>query len=429
MDAVRKLDNKQMMMLASSSLIVANMLSLPSTLAKASAQDTLFVFAFATLYALAVAFLLYRLAAAVPGKNIFDISYELCGRGVGGLLNFLLTAYLLYDLARLIRLYADYFNSSILLRTPKEFIAVIFVSLLVYYGRGTIEHVARTNELFFPLFVLLNILQPIFIINEINLNFLQPALAEGWKHPVLGGIVSFGAFDDLIVFGAFLNSIRQAKGFYFSMKLAVALSAVTLTIWIFLFLTVISPMTAGKVNYIGWVLVQQVHVTDFLDRVDLLLISIWMPISLIKMITLYFAVLHGIASFTKTKSYREYNSMLGLLVVILSMVSFRNVIDAIEFSDFGILPLSIAVQFIVFAVLFAALRRKQATMPICRNDRASGTGRSWLAMAGCMGSIAFGLMFSHYRGMYGNISIVAYLSLMGLYMVFVYREYRSINGI
>jgi len=428
-DAQRKLDNKQLMMLASSSLIVANMLSLPSTLAKSSAQDTLFVFAFATLYALAVAFLLYRLASAVPGKNIFGISKELCGRGIGGLLNFMLTAYLMYDLARLVRLYVDYFNSSILLRTPKEFIAVIFVSLLVYLGRGTIEHVARTNELFFPLFVVLNILQPVFIINEINFHFLQPALAEGWKHPVIGGILSLGAFDDLIVFGAFLNSVRQAKGFYFSMKLAVALSAVTLTIWVFLFLTVISPMTAGKVNYIGWVLVQQVHVTDFLDRVDLILISIWMPISLIKMATLYFAVLQGIASFTKLGSHREYNSMTGLLIVILSMVSYRNVIDAIEFSDFGLMPLSIALQFIVFTVLFAALRRKKAAVPDCRDSRASKTGLSWLAMAGCMGFIAFGIMFSHYRGMFGNISIIAYLTLMGLYMVFVYREYRSINGI
>ena len=60
-------------------------------------------------------------------------------------------------------------------------------------------------------------------------------------------------------------------------------------------------------------MVQQVHITDFLDRVDLFIMSLWLPNVFIKYILLYLSILVGLASFTKSKSYKEFNGLLALL--------------------------------------------------------------------------------------------------------------------
>ncbi|WP_409346540.1 endospore germination permease [Paenibacillus sp. MBLB4367] len=428
MSQKRYIGNLQVAGMACSVLSVANMLSLPMALTQLSLQDSLYTFFFAALYCIGIAFLLYKLAERVPGKNMFEIAKHLCGNWLGSILNLLLIGYLLYDLVGLLRIFADYFNSSILLRTPLEFIILITVAVLVYFGSGSIEDLVRTNDLFIPIFIIFFLLDPLLFLNEIDLTQLQPSLSGSWISPYQSGLLGMGAFGDIIVIGSFLNNVKSPRSFYISVRGGIMLSALALTIWIFLVITVVSPITASRIIYIGWILVQQIHITDFLDRVDLVLISSWLPLLLIKMLILYLSILTGLATFTKDNSYKRLNMMTGLMIILLTTVSFKNVMEVVTFSNYGILPITFTVEILFFGALFGALwlRRREKT-ELHREDKSRAGRGMWIALAGCFAAIVFGNFFGHLRGFYGAISVIAYILFMILSVILALNEYSRIK--
>lgn len=424
----RYIGNLQLTGMVCTVLAVANMISLPMSLTELSLQDSLYSFFFACLYCIGIAFLLYKLAEKVPGKNIFEISKHLCGKWAGGLLNGLLILYLLYDLAGLLRLHADFFNSSILLRTPVEFILLVTVMLLAYFGAGSIEDLVRTNDMFVPLYLLLFfILAPLLFLNEIDLTQLQPSLAGGWSKPYESGILGMGAFGDIILLGAFMNNVKDPRALYVSLRSGIILSAGIMTMWTVLIITVISPTTASRIIYIGWILVQQIHITDFLDRVDLVVFSTWLPLFLVKMMILYLSILTGLATYTKDNSYKQLNMMTGLFLILLSTVCFKNVMEVVTFNNYGIFPFTFAVQVIYFSVLFAVLWLRRRGKHELRESNTPIGHTLWLGLAGCFAAIVFGNFFGHFRGFYGIVSVGCYILFLFLTVIFALNELRRVQ--
>src|SRR5690606_33170350 len=129
----------------------------------------------------------YALARKMPGHNLFEISRIVCGKWIGGLLNAWLIIYFFIVLVVDMRLYSDYINSAILLRTPAAFILLITVILLMYFGNESIVAVARSAALFFSIFVVLYFFTPFAFLNEIQITNFLPSLTAGSSYPLMGG--------------------------------------------------------------------------------------------------------------------------------------------------------------------------------------------------------------------------------------------------
>jgi spore germination protein (amino acid permease) len=399
------------------------MLSLPMALTEVSHQDAWLSFFLPIPYGIFIALLFSILMRKVPEKNIFEISKYACGKWVGGFLNLLLVIYLFYDLVMNLRIYADFFHSSILQRTPVDFIILITVILLIFFGRGTIEELARTAGLFFPIFFILYMFLPIFLLNEIDLTQLQPALASGAEFPMKGGLLGMGAFGDILTLGAFLNNVKSPRGMYISIKCGVIVSCFLLTLWTFLVVSTLGQQTASNIMYIGWILVQQVHITEFLDRIDLFLVSLWLPNLIIKYMVLYLAILTGLASFTKSKSSKEFNLMTGGLATLVTLVSFKNVGEVINFNNYGMMPFSFLIQILLFGSIFTCLLfRKKERMQLL--EKWPYGKLIWIMLIGCVLSLSITDVMGHSRGIYGLYSICLYSVFYLLAVFFVVREFK-----
>lgn len=420
-----KVTTLQMALLVGSLLIASNMNTMPTALTQASEQDAWYAYLFAIPYGIGMAYLMWRLARYSPGKNMYEIMQQCCGKWFGGLINGVLIAYLSIDLISQLRIYSDFFSSSILLRTPQIYILLMSMLLLVYYAAGSMEHLFRTNVVFIILFLALYTFTPIFLLNELELNKMEPSLSSGIFEPLKGGVLAIGSFTDLIIFGAFLHHVRKPRDIYIAMKMGVIYSAAMLTIWLFCVVSVITPILASRMLYIGWILVQQIHITDFLDRIDLFLISLYTPILLIKFAALYIAILTGIASYTKQKKFDFINLPMGIVFTILAAITFDNTDEVSLFYAYGILPISVGVQILFLAVLFIGMGiHKKKSMPPDIGVSRYSVGE-WLMVAGGFAAILGGTMVGNLRGYYGTICASLFICFLLLCVYFSIREYTS----
>ncbi|SFE02146.1 spore germination protein (amino acid permease) [Paenibacillus catalpae] len=420
-----KVSALQMALLVGSLLIASNMNTMPTAITMAAEQDAWYAYLFPIPYGIGMAYLMWRLARFSPGKNMYEIMQHACGKWLGGLLNGILIVYLSMDLISQLRIYSDFFSSSILLRTPQIYILLMTMLLLVYYAGGSMEHLFRTNVVFVSLFLALYMLTPMFLLNEIDMNKLKPSLSSGIFQPLKGGILAFGSFTDLIIFGAFLHHVRRPRDIYIAMKMGVIYSAFMLTIWLFCVVSVISPILSSRMLYIGWILVQQIHITDFLDRIDLFLISMFVPVLLIKYAALYIAVLTGIASYTKQKKFDFINLPMGIVITILSAITFDNTDEVSVFYAFGLLPISVGVQILFLAGLFIGLGvRKKKSIP--SDMKASGYSIGvWLTLAGGIATIISGALVGNQRGYYGSICASLFVIFLVLCVFLSIKEYTT----
>ncbi|MCM3630755.1 spore germination protein [Paenibacillus glycanilyticus] len=420
-----KVSTLQMALLVGSLLIASNMNTMPTAITMAAEQDAWYAYLFPIPYGIGMAYLMWRLARFSPGKNMYEIMQHSCGKWFGGLLNGILIAYLSLDLISQLRIYSDFFSSSILLRTPQIYILLMTMLLLVYYAGGSMEHLFRTNVVFIALYLSLYMFTPIFLLNEIDMNKIKPSLSSGIFEPLKGGVLALGSFTDLIIFGAFLHHVRRPRDVYIAMKMGVIYSAFMLTVWLFCVVSVISPILSSRMLYIGWILVQQIHITDFLDRIDLFLISLFVPVLLIKFAALYIAILTGIASYTKQKKFDFINLPIGIVFTILAAITFDNTDEVSLFYAFGILPISVGVQILFLAGLFIGLGvRKKKSMPSDMKINGYSIG-IWLTLAGGMASIISGVMVGNQRGYYGTICASLFVCFLILCVYLSIREYTA----
>jgi spore germination protein (amino acid permease) len=415
--------NFQMIVMVCSIISFSNMLSIPMELTKVSHQDAWISYFLSIPYGFFIALLLFVLMRRMPGKNLYEISTFVCGKWIGGFLNVLLILYLFYDLVVNLRLYSDYMNSSILLRTPVEYILLLTVSILFFFGNGSIVYVARSAVVFFSIFLFVYLFQPLMMLNEIDVKLLLPALSRGISLPFRGGVLGMGSFGDIIALGAFLNYMKSPRGLYVSIKCGVAISVLMLTIWTLLIITTLGHTAASRIIYIGWILVQIIHITSFLDRVDLFIISLWLPNIIIKYCILYLAILTGIASFTRTKNYKPFNLLTCGLVILTAIVLFSNVGEVIKLYNYGMIPVSILVQVLFFGIVFIALLFKK-TKPI--RDQWMFGRSVWIALLGCGISIGISGVLGNYRGIYGQYCATFYFLCLLAVVFLSVREFNKL---
>ncbi|MEX2462118.1 MAG: endospore germination permease [Paenibacillaceae bacterium] len=427
MDKKIFISNYEFMILVCTIISVSNQLSLPMALASVSQQDAWITFFFPLVYSIIVVFLLFRLMRQFPGENLFEISKSICGKWVGGVLNLLLIGYLFYDLVINLRIHADFFNSTMLIRTPIEFILLLTIGLIIFFARGSIEVLARASSLFFPIFFILGLITPFILLNEIDLTEIQPILTKGSSSLIKGGVLGIGGFGDIIALGAFLNNMKNPRGLYVSCKSGIIVSSFILTVWTFLVISVFGATSSSRIIYLGWVLVKQIHITDFLDRVDLVIFSFWLPNLIIKYSILYLAILIGLASFTKSKNYKPINVLTGILVTLVALVAFKNVDEVVWANNYAMAPLTFCIHIIFFCTIFAVLLfRKMRSV----SDQAQQKDSKliWVGLFGCAAAIGASDFLGHSFGIYGIVCGTLYSFFLFISVIFSLMEFRNLDN-
>ncbi|MFS0552963.1 GerAB/ArcD/ProY family transporter [Brevibacillus sp. 179-C9.3 HS] len=428
-------NHRQIAWLVGSVLMTGMMISFLKSVVQVAKMDAWFSQILPIFFAILIAYVFSGLVEAYPGKNIFEILFIIGGKWIGGAVNLLILFYIWIILAIDIKGVADFLHISLLPTTPLEIILLVFVLLMMYYGKTSLEVAARVNEFYFPLYFIMCISLYFLLINEYNVERLEPILTSSLDRIVVSNFMPLGVYGDIFLIGAFLHAIVEPRLFYAAMKHGVIIVGFGTTILLLILLGVMGFIIAGRLNFPIYILVQQIHVTDFLDRVEMILFSIWFPAFTIKVIVAYLAFLVGVGSFGGQRHYNTFNAPCGWFMVVSSIFGFPNIAHIDQFISYSLPVIVLVFQLPLALFLLIHVRRKnkgreQSLIPEGTKLYRFYRTMVWsttVCLIGCVLVIIVGDIFKNKPAVAGVATAVAYIVLLMIALLTSYGEMQALN--
>lgn len=334
MKSIQIINGRQAAWLLGSLLTGGGLLSLQHELIRTSHMDAWFTYLFPALYVLVFGYVLVQLSMRFPNMHLFEIIFALFGRIIGTVVNLLLVVHLWVILMRDLLSSGKFIGTILLPQTPEEIIVLLFMILLMFYGRTSVEVIARVNDLFFPIFFPVGASAAVHAVQRAG--------------PGIAATHFDGSSDPFMVFQySGHRLVRRClchRRFYahdvehqaipVQYSTWDLMAVLLLTIFQFLQVIVFGPNLPGNMIYPSYSLVQQIHITDFLDRVDLFILSIWFPVTACKVILIYLAFLTGVTSLLKKRDYTLLNSPLSLVLLMTTLLAFKNTTEVFSFGNY-----------------------------------------------------------------------------------------------
>ncbi|GIP34036.1 endospore germination permease [Paenibacillus sp. J2TS4] len=357
------ISSRQMGLIIASSIITAGIIIDPQQLARSTGHDAIFTYSVSLLCSFLICYFFYSLAKKFPGKHLFEITFIIAGRWAGGLINALFILNIWFIFARDSFATTAFLRATLLQRTPPEILIMLFVIVMIYYGKSSVEVTARVNEIVFPFAFVIILLFPLLLVNEIPTGQWEPLFTQTPAQLILGSMLNSIRFGDLIVFGAFLHTVQNAKHLLTGLRFGVILSAFCLTYMIATAIGVFGADILAKLNYPVYSLVAQINITDFMDRVDVFAFTIYFPAAIINVVLSFTAFIIGIAAFTSKKDSTLIARSAGWMLLLTILITFRNFVEMGRFTFFSYPAYVLAVQPPLFLLLFF-LAKRHPSVPV-----------------------------------------------------------------
>ncbi|RKD24993.1 hypothetical protein BEP19_03925 [Ammoniphilus oxalaticus] len=425
MSAIQQINHRQMSWLTASLILTGSLIGLPNMIMNVSQMDALFSQFMPLLYGLFICLIMYELAKQFPDKHLFEITFIVAGKWVGGFINGTVLIFMFIRLSAEMHAITGFINTTLLTRTPPEIIAFVFTIILIYYGRTSVEVIARVTDFFFPVLILGILLVFVATINEFYLSRVGPFLSEGISPVLKGNIISLTSYGEIYIMGAFLHMIPKAKVLITSIRHGVLLAALGFSLVILLSIGVLGSVISGRMMYPPYMVVEQIHITDFLDRVEIFFFSIWFPALAIKVVIIFLAILMVLSSFLGTREYKLYSMPVGLFVFVASFFTFQSPIGVLDFKSYAFPLLIPTIQLPVYLVVLglAKWRKRQQQQRQKISDTVNIPKRivRWgiwahVFLLACFASIVTGLLLGSANGYIGRAATA-------LYMIFLFGSY------
>ncbi|MDF2628482.1 MAG: gerKB2 [Symbiobacteriaceae bacterium] len=262
---------------------IAALIFMPAVLAKVAGPDAWLSVPLSMLMgAVPVSGLLALLVRRHPGQSFFQVAEACLGRWPGRLAVLSLGLFSLFLTSLVIRDVVDQSAIALLPGTPRMVIAILFAGATAYAANAGSEVTARLAVLAFLLAVFTVAFMALGLQGEIVWTRIRPLLGEGFLPVLRGAWPVTGWFAQFIALAPFVFQISRPEkalrgmlwGNLFATGLLVALVLSTI-------LTFSAPLTE-KLFYPTYSLARQVAIGQFLERLEIGLMTVWLSGMLVK---------------------------------------------------------------------------------------------------------------------------------------------------
>lgn len=270
----------------------------------------------------------------------------------------LLILFLLFIFIRDFRALTGFINTGLLPDTPIDIIAIITILCLIYISYTGIEVIARITVIhFFTVFVIVMSL-PLLLLNEIRPESLQPIGGTNSFSEILkSAYILFPWMGEVFIILFLFIYLKPLKHFKKASIAGAGLGGVLLLILTLLIISVLGLGVASESTYPNISLIQQINLTDFLDRLDLVIVVVWIPTILCKLSLLMYGInksINVIRGSDKNLGYLPIGLILGLSIHL-----FKNNIEHLEFSFFSWATLGILLESMLLAIFLIMKYKKK----------------------------------------------------------------------
>lgn len=305
--------------------IGTSILVVPSGLAHTAREDAWIAALCSLAINLVIVVLYIAIARLHPGRNLFEILEAGFGKWIGKLISLLYLFYFLILTGTLLGDLGFFMTSEILPDTPIEAIQIIFLTAAVMSASMGIIVLARVAELLFPWVLFLFLLLVLALIPQIDWNHIKPVL-EGGISPVLLAGYHSAMFQELIVLMTFLPLVKKQNSRERALVLGTFAGGILLSIIVLLSVLVLGIEQTENSTFPAFALAKTINIGNILQRVEGILITIWVLTFFIKISLLYLSILQGLQTVFNLKKQNHLIYPLAVLFIIIAWNTYINTV-------------------------------------------------------------------------------------------------------
>jgi spore germination protein len=332
----QSISTSQLTLIMASFLTAGSGLSLVKDTILFARQDAWFTFFPAMLYGFLVSICIIYLSRNSVEPTLFELNKKLAGNTFGSLINVWLMIYLVLSVSMDLRELSEFIKTILLYNTPTPVINLCILVLAVYLVRAGIEVLVRVNHVYYLATLIMFLVMPILLLNEVTFSNLKPVFGSGLIGFSKGAFNLLGLYGEVLIIGAvtFAFTPKVEPGKIHPLLRGIMLGTFLATMMMVTLLVSIGTSMGSKAMYPNLFVLQMIHITDFLDRLDILMTSVFIPSLIMKICIVYYALCECTSSIGQTRTEsRAFSIVLLPLVFLFTRFSFRNVIDLLHFQS------------------------------------------------------------------------------------------------
>lgn len=270
--------------------------------------------------------LMHRLMKKHQDQNIYELlsdSSPIAGRFI----ILLFTLYFLLINAHDIRFFINLINILFLPRTPMAVLGGVIIFVAICIAREGKETLTRMAQILFP-FGTLVLFLPFTLATQIELQNITPVF-EGPIQYLQSGFYAFGTMGELIILPLLFSSRSVPLKHTI---IAILLGALLLAVMLFSSISVFGPNLTSTFFDPAYMVIRQIRITDFLDRSDLIIAALWIPVIMVKIAGSLYIVVYGLSFLHSKIDLKAMYTPTGMFSLVCSFWFFLNTNQLIDFN-------------------------------------------------------------------------------------------------
>ena len=326
-----KISSKQAVFLMVTMVLSTVFLFVSSGIAHLAKQDGWISILLATLAGLLISWLVVNLSLRFPSQTLFQFPEVILGRWPGKVVAFLYILWYMHLNAEVIREYGSFLVAAFMPDTPISVIELLIMLIAAYAVRNGLEVFTRVNEIILPLTLGAVIFLIFLEIPEMSWKRLLPVFEYGPVPIIKGAVMPAAWMGEIITMAVLIPYLNKAKEAY---KIA---ATATLITGFFLLITFVSGIAMfGPDVSAGWLFpalngVRMINLANFLERLEPVIMAIWVAGALVKICVFYWVVVLGSAQWLELKDYKPLVLPVGVILLFMSITIHDTILGLFTF--------------------------------------------------------------------------------------------------
>ncbi len=303
----------------------------PSSVIQMVGRDSWLTPLIATISGLVVALVCIALAKKFPQQVFAEYLPQILGKIPGKLLAGIYTAVFIHLTSVILNQSSSFVHVAFLRETPLVALEILIGLASLYGAYLGIEVIARQNELVWPVWVLSILIIILLVAESINPDNFRPFLEKGIM-PVIKGSALSSAFRGeiflLLMLYPYLNKKEEVykSAVYYLLTTAALLGTITAAI-----IGVFGDLIPVYMVYPAYDLARYISLARFLERIQILIVVMWMSGVIVKMAVFFHSAAIAAATTLGIRNYRV--TLLPILAgtIIISRLFYSDHLSLINF--------------------------------------------------------------------------------------------------
>lgn len=318
-----QINNRQLFWLIMSIEIGMNLLLSINFAIQSSKQDVWISMILAGLVSLFIGWICIKVSLLYPDQTLIEFTTTILGKGLGKVVGFFYLAQWYWVIAVMLREEYTFIRLSLLPKTPDYLIVLAMLAVVVYaVYKGGIETIGRLSELWGPILLLILVFTIILTSHNLRVNALLPIYSDSGMFPIMRGALAptsllgeVSLVMMLISFTSFSNKADKQRQLSKSILSAVFLSTTLLFLGAVWVIMTFGAELAARIHYPFFEMVKLVYLMEFIQSLEIIMVSIWVISVFIKQSVYLFIASYGSAQWIgRTSGWKKWLWVAAFLI-------------------------------------------------------------------------------------------------------------------